>query len=440
MLLDDRKIGLLEDDPIMGESLLQRLQLEGAEVQWWRSGAEALEGIAKDRPEAVICDMRLPDMSGEDVFKTSAGMADTPPFLFISAYGDIDLAVRLLRSGAGDYITKPFDMSGFLQRLSGLLPRRTGIPENALGTSGSMVEVARTLRRVAKLGSTVLLVGETGVGKEVCAGFLHRAAGGDGPFMAVNCAAIPAELMEAELFGHEKGAFTGAQARHAGYAERAGTGTLFLDEIGDLALPLQAKLLRLLEDRTFFRVGGEKSVPFKARVVCATNANLQKRIEAGTFREDLYYRVNVISVAIPPLRDRSDDIPSLLEVAFDQFNDRFDAGLRGVSSMTEEAAIAHPWPGNVRELRNRMERAVAMAGGPWIMPGDLFPDMNFSPQQGAQLGTLEDARTEAERRHIARALALSENEMAHAAKLLNISRTTLWEKMKRLGMSPRSEN
>lgn len=435
MLLEDRDIGLLEDDPIMGESLVQRLRLEGATVRWWRSGSEALAGLAKSRPELVVCDMRLPDMSGEDVFRTSAGLPDAPPFLFISAFGDIDQVVRLLRSGAGDYMTKPFDMSGFLERLVGLLPRKTELTDTALGISARMAEVARTLKRVARLRSTVLLVGETGAGKEVCASFLHRASGENGPFMAVNCAAIPAELMEAELFGHERGAFTGAQARHAGYAERAGRGTLFLDEIGDLPLSMQSKLLRLLEERTFYRVGGEKALQFDARVVCATNADLVKRVEAGAFREDLYYRINVITVPVPALRDRPEDIPPLLEAVFDEFNERFEAGLRGIGALAEEAAMAHRWPGNVRELRNRLERAVAMAGGPWIMPGDLFPDASPKALIDGNLSSLEDVRSAVERRHIARALVLAENETSVAAKMLDISRTTLWEKMKRHGLS-----
>ena len=435
MLLDDRIIGLLEDDPIMGESLVQRLRLEGATVRWWRSGADAIAGLAEARPELVVCDMRLPDMTGEDVFLTSAGLPDAPPFLFISAYGDIDQAVRLLRSGAGDYVTKPFDMSGFLERLVGLLPRKAELTDTALGVSTRMAEVARTLKKVARLRSTVLLVGETGVGKEVCAAFLHRAAGEDGPFMAVNCAAIPAELMEAEVFGHERGAFTGAQAKHAGYAERAGTGTLFLDEIGDLPMSMQSKLLRLLEERTFHRVGGEKALPFDARVVCATNADLVRRVENGTFREDLFYRINVITIGVPALRDRPEDIPPLLEAVFDEFNDRFDAGLKGISALAEEAAMAHRWPGNVRELRNRLERAVAMAGGPWIMPGDLFPDASPQLKIDTQMSSLEEVRSAAERRHIARALALADNETTVAAKMLDISRTTLWEKMKRLGLS-----
>jgi DNA-binding NtrC family response regulator len=433
MSLEHRVVGLLEDDPIMGESLVQRLTLEGTVVRWWTTGREALAEIERARPEAVICDIRLPDMSGEDVFRAVADHAAAPPFLFITGYGDIDQAVSLIRSGAADYLTKPFEMPVFLDRLSGLLrpPRRD--PGHVLGVSTAMQTVEQTLKRVARVRATVLFTGETGVGKEVSARFLHAAMGATGPFMAVNCAAIPADLLEAELFGHERGAFTGAQARHLGWAERAGEGTLFLDEIGDLAPALQAKLLRLVEDRQFHRVGGETAVKFRARVVCATNADLEKRVREGRFREDLFYRINVVSIAVPPLRERQDDIAWLLDQFFDQFNTSGD--LAGVSGLAEDAALAHPWPGNVRELRNRVERGVALALGPWLLPGDLFPEAAEANSRPDAMPSLEEARLAVERRHILRALASTGGEIIPAAKALGVSRTTLWEKMRRLGIS-----
>jgi DNA-binding NtrC family response regulator len=432
--LEQRVVGLLEDDPIMGESLVQRLSLEGSVVRWWRTGREALHEIVRDKPEAVICDIRLPDMSGIDVFRAVAGHDAAPPFLFITGYGDIDEAVRLIHDGAGDYVTKPFDMPAFLERLSGLLPP---LAETAsiLGVSEAMNSVERTLTRVARVPTTVLFTGETGVGKEVCARFLHQAGGIGGPFMAVNCAAIPADLLEAELFGHERGAFTGAQNRHLGYAERAGEGTLFLDEISDLALPLQAKVLRLLEERQFFRVGGETPIRFRARIVCASNKELERQVAERHFREDLFYRINVVRVVVPPLRHRPDDIAWLLEKFFEEFNDHFQVELSGVSALTEDAAVAHSWPGNVRELRNRVERGVALALGPYLMPGDLFPDTSSRPSPPVALASLEEARLAAERRHIVRALGVTKGEIGQAARLLGISRTTLWEKMRRLDIT-----
>ena len=434
MSLEHRIVALVEDDPIMGESLVQRLALEGTIVRWWKNGREALAEIERERPEAVVCDIRLPDMSGDAIFHAVASKDSAPPFLFITGFGDIDEAVRLMRAGAADYLTKPFDMPVLLDRLSELLPP----PAEAravLGVSEAMQQIERTLLRVARVRATVLLTGETGVGKEVCARFLHEASGARGPFMAVNCAAIPAELLEAELFGHERGAFTGAHQRHLGYAERAGEGTLFLDEIGDLAQPLQAKLLRLLEDRHFHRVGGEKPVAFSARIVAATNRSLEEKVGAGTFREDLFYRINVVSVAVPPLRHRPDDIAWLAARFFDGFSDQAASDLVGISALAEEALIAHAWPGNIRELRNRVERAVALGLGPWLMPGDFFPEALPTIPDGGPLPSLEEARNAAERRHIRRALDETGAEVGQAAKLLGISRTTLWEKMRRLGIS-----
>jgi DNA-binding NtrC family response regulator len=434
MSLDHRVIALVEDDPIMGESLVQRLALEGTVVRWWKNGREALAEIERERPEAVVCDIRLPDMNGDAIFRAVAGRDSAPPFLFITGFGDVDEAVRLMRAGAADYLTKPFEMPVLLDRLSGLLPP-VADADAVLGVSEPMRQIQRTLLRVARVRSTVLLTGETGVGKEVCARFLHEASGAKGPFMAVNCAAIPADLLEAELFGHERGAFTGAHQRHLGYAERAGEGTLFLDEIGDLAPPLQAKLLRLLEDRLFHRVGGETPIMFRARIVAATNSDLAAKVAGGAFREDLFYRINVVSVAVPPLRERQDDIGWLSARLFDEYAAQSGSDLAGVSALAEEALLAHPWPGNVRELRNRVERAVALGLGPWLMPGDFFSEAPPTAADGVPLPSLEEARMAAERRHILRALQQTEGEVGQAAKLLGISRTTLWEKMRRLGIS-----
>jgi transcriptional regulator with PAS, ATPase and Fis domain len=255
------------------------------------------------------------------------------------------------------------------------------------------------------------------------------------PFMAVNCAAIPGDLLESELLGHEKGAFTGASQRHLGYAERAGEGILFLDEIGELRSELQAKLLRLIEDKSFYRVGGERPIPFNGRLVVATNADLPKLVQAGRFREDLYYRINVVSVRIPPLRERQQDIPWLMERFFAESAGRMETSLKGISSLAEEAALSYAWPGNIRELRNRMERAVALGLGQWVMPGDMFPEQSEGMASAMQMGSLEDVRQSAEKRHIIRALLATNGEVVAASKLLGIGRTTLWEKMRRLGLN-----
>jgi len=438
MLPDGRKIGVVEDDPIMGESLLQRLTLEGYDVDWWTCGRDAVAGINERSPDLVICDLRLPDMHGEEVFQTAASHTGTPPFLFITAYGEIDQAVRLMRAGAGDYLTKPFVIDDFLGRVEDLLSRRPPLPDRApvLGVSAAMRAVEQLLRRVADLESSLLITGETGVGKEVCAQFVHDvSAAAEQPFIAVNCAAIPAELLESELFGHEKGAFTGAHARHLGYAERARDGVLFLDEIGDLSPALQAKLLRLVQERTFDRVGSETTVPFDARIICSTNRDLEEAIKAGQFREDLFYRINVIQVHVPPLRERPDDILPLLHRYTEHYASSMARSVRGISAPAEEAALAHDWPGNVRELCNRVERAVALANGEFVAPGDLFSEVGAKADNAAgALSTLADVRDAAERRQILRALEQTDGQIVKAATLLGVSRTTLWEKMKRLNI------
>ena len=436
MSLSGRVIGLVEDDQIMGESLVQRLALEGVTVKWWQRGRDAVREIPNSRLEAVVCDIRLPDLNGENVFREAARSSNVPPFLFITGHGDIDQAVRLMRSGAVDYLTKPFEIDDFLVRIGELMGPREASGTHVLGLSPKMKELEHLLTRVAKVNSTVLISGETGSGKEVAARYLHAASGTDDrPFIAVNCAAIPADLLESELLGHEKGAFTGASQRHLGYAERAGEGVLFLDEIGELRSELQAKLLRLIEDKSFYRVGGERPVPFKGRLVVATNADLQKLVQAGRFREDLYYRINVVSAKIPPLRVRQQDIPWLMERFFAESASRTETSLKGISSLAEEAALSYGWPGNVRELRNRMERAVALGLGQWVMPGDMFPEQSDETASSLEMGSLEDVRQSAEKRHILRALAATSGEVGAASKLLGIGRTTLWEKMRRLGLN-----
>jgi DNA-binding NtrC family response regulator len=437
MSLENRSVALIEDDPIMGESLAQRLQLEGARVRWWRTGAEALAGLSGAAPDAVICDIRLPDRSGEEVFRSISRDRRTPPFLFITGYGEIEQAVKLMREGARDYLTKPFIMGEFLTRLEQILAPAGVEGDSALGVSAAMRECELFLRRAARVSSNLLLTGETGAGKEVCARVLHALREKPaGPFMAVNCAAIPADLLESELLGHEKGAFTGAQSRHLGYAERAGHGVLFLDEVSELAPKLQAKLLRVIEDRSFHRVGGEQAIPFKARLICATNTDIGASVRDGTFRQDLFYRINVLSLRVPPLRERPEDIEWLIDKFFAEFTDRIEGNAVGVSALAYEVARQHAWPGNVRELRNRVERAVALASGRWIMPGDLFPEhSDQGGREGNAIEPLGAAREDAEKRHIQRALAMTGGAIIPAAKALGISRTTLWEKMKRYGLA-----
>jgi DNA-binding NtrC family response regulator len=436
MLREPVSVGVVEDDPIMGESLNQCLELAGYEVEWWRTGQEAVAGLQASMPDLVICDIRLPDISGEEVFRQVAADPEAPPFLFMTAFGQIDQAVALMQAGAADYVTKPFDIDDLLARAGALVMRRGPATNAVLGQSRSMREIESLLRRIGRHPSPVLFTGETGVGKEVCARLLHAASGlDDEPFMAVNCAAIPDSLLESEVFGHEKGAFTGANSRHLGYAERARRGTLFLDEVAELPLALQAKLLRLVEDRGCHRVGGETHVPFLARLVCATNRPLQAEVAGGRFREDLFYRVNVVTIDVPPLRERREDIPWLMRRLFASLTQGTETRVRGISSLAEEAAVTHSWPGNGRELRNRLERGIALAAGKWLMPGDLFPEARRETAEGGdRVQRLSAARDAAEKREIERALQETAGQIGEAARLLGVSRTTLWDRMRRFGI------
>lgn len=435
MMLEGRVVGLVEDDPVMGESLVQSLSLEGCHVDWWKTGQEAMRGLRGAQPDLVICDIRLPDGRGDDLFRRLANSAVIPPFLFITAFGDIDQAVAVMREGAGDYITKPFDIGNFVARARALMQRHAAAtPGAVLGVSTGMRQIESVLKRIADLTTPLLITGETGAGKEVCARFLHGISiRSKEPFIAVNCAAIPADVMERELFGYRG---VSGQAFHHGFAERARAGILFLDEVSELPMALQAKLLRLVEAREYNRVGGEQLLQFRGRIVCSCNRNLAELVDQHKFRSDLFYRINAVTVDVPPLRQRRDDIPWLIEHYLEHFKREDEAGPRGVSTLAYEAAAEYPWPGNVRELRNRMERAVTLTKTEWIMPADLFPDRTRSANvEAMQFATLSQARDLAERRQIERALKETNGQIIEAAKLLGISRTTLWEKMRRLGLS-----
>ena len=431
---DSGCIGLVEDDPIMGESLQRALALEGWQAPWWQSGKEALDAMESIFPDLVLCDIRLPDLSGEEVFRKANGRSGAPPFIFMTAFGQIDQAVSLVRAGAYDYVTKPFDLPSLFQKAREIVSLRTrDAAEVTLGISRQMRQIEALLRRIAARSLPVLLIGETGSGKEVCARFLHQMSPtASEPFVAVNCAAIPSELLESEVFGHEKGAFSGAHQRHLGYAERARRGILFLDEISEMPLALQSKMLRVLEERSFHRVGGETTISLQARIVCATAVNLDKAVRLGRFREDLLYRINAITVEVPALRERQDDISWLLSRYFTAFARDNEFDLRGISSLTEEAALNHPWRGNVRELRNRVERAVNLATAPWLMPADIFPELRDELLKSVDpMLPLAAVRDAAEKRQIERALRETNGHIIEAAKRLDISRTTLWEKMRR---------
>jgi len=430
-------IVIIEDDEVLGGALNQRLRLEGFQPRWARTLAEGEALLrAAPRPLCVLCDMRLPDGSGEELLLRLMPSLGAVPVIAMTAYGGVEQAVRLMRAGADDYLTKPFEMEQVLAKLEGFAaPPPVPIPTGEVGwASPSMQALDVALQRLAGALAPVLLLGESGAGKEVAARRLHaigpRAAE---PFVALNCAAIPRDLLESEVFGHERGAFTGASERRPGAAERAGRGTLLLDEVAELEPALQAKLLRLLEDRRFLRVGGAKELPLEARIIAATNADLAGRVAEGRFRGDLYYRLAVVELRVPPLRERPEDVPGLARAMLAESARHAARPALRLTEAAEAAMAAHPWPGNVRELRNRIERATLLAPGDRLTPADIFPGA-INAGTPAPL-TLAEARDAAEREHIRRVLARCEGRMAEAARALGIARTTLWERAKRLGIT-----
>ncbi|WP_298399358.1 sigma-54 dependent transcriptional regulator [uncultured Azonexus sp.] len=433
-------ICLIEDDEILGESLLQRFSLEGFEVDLWRTAGEAETALCSRRYHVVVSDIRLPDRSGAELFiDLSHRLHGLPPFLFLTGHGSIDRAVELLKAGAADYLTKPFDADLLVQKVRGLAEEYGmlgGGDAGQLGISPSMRRIAESLPRLARHASALLITGESGVGKEHVARQFHQLAFSDkAPFIAVNCAAIPESLLESELFGFDKGAFTGAGKTKRGYFEQADGGTLFLDEIGEMPLSMQAKLLRVLQDRAITRVGGEETIAVDFKLVCATHRDLKEMVEHGQFREDLYYRIHVIQVRIPPLRERQDDIRWFLRHYVENFNRANPQEVRRIDPCTEQVLSRYAWPGNIRELKHAVERACILSPGPLLDAEAFFGEgLEGGDGQGSLSPSLADYLLACEKNYLQIALEKHAGHMTHTAEALGISRKTLWEKMRRLGM------
>jgi DNA-binding NtrC family response regulator len=427
------RVCLIEDDPIMGEALSQRLELEGFAVVWHCTGCGGMRALAAGAADLAVIDINLPDLSGADLF---ARLLDEhvriPPSLFITGYGTIEDAVRLLKLGAADYLTKPLDPTALIEKLRALAgvggAGRDTQGDEPLGISASMRHLAGELARMARHAETpLLIVGESGVGKEVVARYLHRLQCADAPFVAVNCAALPETLIEAELFGHEKGAFTGADRRRAGVFEQAGSGILFLDEIGDMPLALQSRLLRVVQGRQLTRIGGSEPIEVPARLVCATHQDLAALVREGRFREDLYYRVRVLEIRIPPLRERPEDILWLAERFVADYGRRVPQERRLLTPEDRERLLQHSWPGNVRELQHTLERACILGRGERL----ALDDARDAPTEKG----LKAQAQASERAAIEAALAEQGFSMTATAARLGISRKTLWQKMKRYGVT-----
>jgi DNA-binding NtrC family response regulator len=446
-------IFLVDDDDGSREAMAKTLERVGYDVRAFPDAQEALDRMRSGDPvDVVVSDVRMPGMDGYSLLRQVRAEWPGLPFLLVTAFADVEDAVAALQGGADDYLTKPVKVQELRQRVQLQLERRALSTENRklkerleksfgfegiVGHSRGMEEVLDRLRVVAPTRSTVLIVGESGTGKELVANALHqRSDRQNGPFIAVNCGAIPGEILESELFGHEKGAFTGAHQRRIGLIESASAGTLFLDEISELSADLQVKLLRVLEERVVTRVGGTTQFPIDFRLVAATNRELEKWVQAGSFRQDLYYRLKVVTLSIPPLRNRIDDIPLFVQHFLNHFNEEIGRHVNGVHPAVLTALKRHGWPGNVRELRNLVESLVLFAETDEITLEDLpmeyrvptaappsFDGDHWQPRPMADI----------EKEAILQTLDYTDGHRARAAGLLEIGLRTLQRKLKEYG-------
>jgi DNA-binding NtrC family response regulator len=446
---------VIEDKDSMREMLSKTLEAEGYEVETVRDGESGLEKAREKKYDVVLSDLKLPKIDGIEVLSSLKEMDSDVAVILMTAYGTIEKAVEAMKGGAFDFLAKPFDTDHLSVLIKRALENRRLMAENILlreelghnlgyaeiiGKCEKMQEVSRLIQKVAPSDTTVLLLGESGTGKELFARAIHSlSTRKQAPYVAINCAAIPRELLENELFGSERGAYTGSVARKMGKFEIAQGGTIFLDEVGDLDIALQAKLLRVLQDNTFERLGGTKTLSVDVRLIAASNADLKKSIEKNQFREDLYYRLSVFPINIPPLRERREDIPQLAE----HFVNKYCAEMKKTKKSISQEALAlldkYHWPGNVRELENTIERAIILCEGKKILPEHLairIPTPNeIRLREGAGLKEVgQYAQAEAERALIIRILNQVRGNKRKAAQALKIDYTTLFEKIKKYGI------
>ncbi len=444
------RVLIVEDDSTVREQLAGALEDEGFNVGAVPSVEEALESLAVGEFDLIITDLRLPDGSGLKVVETARERQPDCPVLVVTAYASVDTAVEAMRRGAFHYLPKPFSLDGLLVEVEKavehgrLLRERRSLRERLsaerglgklLGESPAMHQLKEMIRGAAAASSTVLITGETGTGKELVANAVHyESARAGGPLVKVNCAALTESLLESELFGHERGAFTGAEKSRAGRFERADGGTLFLDEITEMGAHVQAKLLRVLQGESFERVGGEKPIEVDVRIVAATNRDPEGAVTEGKLRQDLYYRLNVVRLDVPPLRDRLADIPLLAERFLSASAARAGRVPPELSSKAMEALSRHDWPGNIRELENCIERALVMCRGGEIAPSDLPPPLSAGAEPDPREPDTLNLK-KLEERALLGALEQSGWNKAQAAKALGIYPASLYKKMKRFGIS-----
>ncbi|NCD25634.1 MAG: sigma-54-dependent Fis family transcriptional regulator [Deltaproteobacteria bacterium] len=442
------RILVVDDDKAHLTMLVAMLASWGHEVATAVDGAEAVAKVREAAFDAVLTDVRMAEVDGIEALRRIRDFNPFLPVLIMTAYSSLGTAVEALKAGAYDYLQKPLDFDELrlaleravdhagLRQENSRLRRDVGPAFDMIGRSPAMVELASMIRAVAPSEASVLILGESGTGKELVAKALHQGSPRSGrELVTVNCAALAENLLESELFGHEKGAFTGADRRREGRFVQADGGTLFLDEIGEMALPLQAKLLRALQQGEVQRLGSDRPIRIDTRVVAATNRDLEAEVRAGTFREDLYYRLNVISLRVPSLRERAEDIPLLAQHFLTRFATRNHKTFRGFAPRAMDAMLRHEWPGNVRELENAVERAVILAPGESITEVDLPASVrnaleNSRPVQAGGGQSLEDVEREA----IVRTLEQVGNNKSEAARLLGVTRVTLRAKMRKYGL------
>ena len=435
-----------DDDEVARELLAEALGREGYRVRLAAGGEECLRLAAAEPFDMALVDLRMPDLDGLGVLKRLAMIQPDLPVVILTAFATIETAIEAVAAGASDYLSKPFRMEEIKIVVRRTLDARRLTRENLqfrqelkarygfetlVGQSHQMAEIYKLVARVASLETTVLIQGETGTGKELVARAIHDASARAGrPFVVVDCAALPETLFESELFGHERGAFTGAFAARRGLLEMSAGGTCLLDEIGELTTPLQAKLLRTLQERTIRRVGGNDPIPVDVRVVAATNRDLRKLAAEGGFRDDLYYRLNVVTITVPPLRERSSDIPLLAQHFLETFAHRTERPVKRLAPEALALLAAYHWPGNVRELENVIERAVALSSSETLLPDDFPPHLREAgraPRLPAAGMTLEEVK----RWYLNKVLEEAGGNKLRAAELLGIDRRTLYRILER---------
>ncbi len=451
--MDKLNILVVEDGQSQREMLTDFLAGEGHRVAGAGDGNAAIQQVRDGHFDLLLLDFKMPGMNGIEVLKKIKNINPQINVVMMTAYGTIETAVDAMKLGAVDYIPKPIDLGELITLVDRIAERQILIRENEIlrkkllkkeVSTGQIVykdpgmeSIVNMAGRVASSRTTVLIQGESGTGKELFAKLVHSTSPRSAkPMIVVNCGAIPETLLESELFGHEKGAFTGATARRIGRFEEADGGTLFLDEIGELSPSVQVKLLRFLQEREFQRLGGNQTIQADVRIISATNRNLEERVKEGVFRDDLYYRLNVVSMTVPPLRDRRGDIPLLIEYFTKQFSSENDKKIEGLSSEAMDTLLKYDYPGNVRELENIIERAVVIARDHIISIKDL-PFQDISPDHFAghkEGGVLKDEIESLERTRIEQALDETGNNQTRAAELLGITERTLRYKLKKYGL------